>query len=225
MSPALPNVPHAFRLRLLWSVGAGTPFGVRLFYRWSGTAPTPGAATSLADSIYTLAGGAFPSVIHPDIHQRQVILEDLTSDMGAVGEQTGTTEGTRTGGPLPIDAAFRTQYEIPRRYRGGRPASAWPLGTDTDLTSPNLWKPASITAFMEAVNSFLNGVTGQAADGCTIGEHINVSYYKGFTVITTPRTHRAKNVPTVRATPIVTTVEGVVPKHYIGSQRRRRALV
>jgi hypothetical protein len=50
---------------------------------------------------------------------------------------------------------------------------------------------------------------------------VNVSYYNGFTVVTNPTTGRARNVPTLRGTPVVDTVTGIVARVQVGSQRRR----
>ena len=43
----------------------------------------------------------------------------------------------------------------------------------------------------------------------------------GFTVITNPITHRARNVPTLRTTPAVDAVSGTIARLRVGTQRRR----
>lgn len=219
---ALPSVANVFRARILFSIGDKPDQGVRVFFRWSGSAPSAAAATTLAGDLFSTASLNLPAAMHPDNSITGVILEDLTSPTGAVGEASGTTPGTETGGPLGADTAFVASYEIPVRYRGGHPRSYWPLGTDTDVDTPQSWLGSSVTAFEAAVSGTIFGFTGVSAEGCNVGVQVAISYYEGFMAVENPLTHRYRNVPQLRVTPEVYDVASITGRSYIGSQRRRR---
>jgi hypothetical protein len=55
--------------------------------------------------------------------------------------------------------------------------------------------------------------------------HVSLSYFSGFTVITSPTTGRARNVPTVRSSPLIDPVVTLKTQTSIGTQRRREAFV
>lgn len=196
--------------------------GLRTFFRWSGSTPTGTslsalAATLLADAVTNLAPATSTNVTYSG-----AILEDLTSDMGAVGEAAGTHPGSRSGTLLPADTCFVGSYEITRRYRGGHPRSYFPFGVEADLENDQQWTPTAVTEFTTAVNDWIAGFVGQSSGGVTIGAHTTVGYYHGFTVVTNPTTGRARNVPTLKTPPTLTDVVSVIGRDYIGSQRRRR---
>ena len=221
--PPLPAVPQTLQARMFWTMAGKLEQGIRLFLGFSGTSPTPTILNNLATLFLAQAVVAgFAGLTHSTNVLTGAHLVDLTSSTGAEGGVETSIAGTRTGGALPVDAAFVTSYEIARRYRGGHPRTAWPFGVDSDLTTPQAWKPASVTTFETAVRGFLAGVVGLTNGGTTISSHVSVSQYHGFTPVTSPTTGRVRNVPNPRTPPLIQPVTAILGRDYVGSQRRRR---
>jgi hypothetical protein len=150
-----------------------------------------------------------------------VNIEDLTSATAAVGTSAGLTAGTRAGTQMPAGVAVVNAYKISRRYRGGHPKSYFPAFTNTDISTAQLWVTASVNAFNAGWAAFKTGILALSSGGCTITNQVNVSYFKGFTVITNPVTGRARNLPTPRAVPVVDQIISSACDTVPGSQRRR----
>lgn len=224
--PKLPDVSHVLRARLFFTIAGKEEQGVRTFWRWTGTAPSATALATLAHKLYTaLVTAGIAGAMHESRNFTGVQLEDLTSTTGATGSFNGTTPGTLTGGGLPNEVCFVCSYEIPRRYRGGHPRTYLPFGEEEKLTTPTMWTPAAVLAWTTLLNTAYAAFTGESSAGCTIGAQCVPSYYDGFTVVISPTTGRARNIPKLRTTPVVTDVTDLIGRDYIGSFRRRRPKV
>lgn len=222
MTP-LPPAANVLRARVLFTIAGKQTQGVRMFFKWSGTAPTATALNTLAETLYNLlVSEGLPGLMSPTTTLSGVLLEDLSSSLGAEGSHEANYEGTRSTNPLPADAAAVTSYEIPRRYRGGHPRSYWPVGTSKDLTTPDSFTAAFVEEVQAFITSVVAGFVGQSEGGTVVGNHVSVSYYEGFTAVENPLTHRYRNVPTLRATPVITDVTAIITRNYVGSFRRRR---
>jgi hypothetical protein len=221
--PPLPTVANVFRARVLFTITNKPTQGLRMFFRWSGTTPTVTAANALAEDLYNALVDAGIAAAFPNFNRLTgVELVDLTSALGAEGFYAHGTTGTETGEPLPAEATFVTSFEIPRRYRGGHPKAHWPFGVAADLTTPDRWLATKVTAWQELVNAAIATFVGKSSGGCGITAQVAVSFYEGFTVITNPITHRARNVPNLRTPALVTNVTSVIGRDYVGSLRKRR---
>lgn len=221
MAP-LPPAPQVLRIRILFGIGSKPNQGVRVFFRYSGGAPSSSDAEAIAASLLGIANTVLAPDMHPQNSVQGVAVEDLTSATGAVGEATGDTPGTRVGGPLPAESTFVTQYVIPVRYRGGHPRSGWPLGTDSDVLNPQAWQAAAVTGFTNDMLSLLEQFGTVSSGTTTVGVHVAVQYYHGFTPVQSPTTGRYRNVPDVMGSPEIRDVTAVLGKVGIGSARRRR---
>jgi hypothetical protein len=69
--------------------------------------------------------------------------------------------------------------------------------------------------------AYFAAVIGSTAGSTTITEHVNVSYYSGFTAVENPITHRWKNVSNPRSTPVVDNIQSWAIAGHVASQRRR----
>lgn len=218
--PALPTVANVLRADLLWSIGSDVAAGTHLFYRYTGGPPTSSDAQTLAADIYTPA-----SALHPFFDSTTdltgVKVTDLSSASGGVGEHVQATAGTSSSGVFPAGACTLVNFLIPRRYRGGKPRIYLPFGGPGDSVSRQHWGASYLTAVSSGLSTFFAAVIGLTAGTTVISEHVNVSYYSGFTVVTNPVTHRSRNVPTVRTTPVVDVVASYGVATPIASQRRR----
>lgn len=222
--PALPDVPNVIRIRLLYTIAGKIQQGQRMFFKWSGTTPTVAMLTTLGNDVVTAFSGAGrpQSVMSAANELTNVVLEDLTTPSSAVAAVNAAVSGSDVNPILSAAACVVEELQISRRYRGGHPKTFWPLGTSSDLANEQEWTTTAVTSFATAISAFTNSIVGTTISGTSITEQDNVSYYKGFTVITNPVTGRSRNLPTLRGAPILDTVEGIAVSSRVGSQRRRR---
>jgi hypothetical protein len=223
--PALPNVPGTLKVALSGITNSPLPWLSRFFVNYTGTAPTAAQLTTFNAAVNTAYGADLKSLAGNAITLTQVESIDLTSSTGAVAINTVSTAGTRGTDYLPTQVAHVVSYEIARRYRGGHPRGYWPFGIHTDITSPDDWNSSFLSASLTGFNAFFAAIVAAGWSGAGTLTHCNVSYYEGFTVVTSPTTGRARNIPTTRVTPLIDTVTSIVPRASVGTQRRRGAFV
>jgi hypothetical protein len=218
--PPLPNVPNVLRADFLWSLSDDTDISTRLFLRYSGGPPSSSDAAALAADIYN------PLHIVDTMWGTDTVLTgcrvtDLSSSTGGQGEHTQSTEGGRAGGELPAGVCLLANYLINRRYRGGKPRSYWPWMTSDDFFTRRAWAAESVTEAASNLAATFTAIIGLNEGTTTITQHVNVSYYSGFTVVTNPVTGRARNVPTLRNVPVVDQINSFNVSTTPASQRRR----
>jgi hypothetical protein len=193
----------------------------RIFLHYTGTAPTPAQMITFADAVSSAWAAQLQALHGTNINQLPIQCEDLSSATGAVGVGTTSHTGTRAGVVIPAATALMIQFFIARRYRGGKPKVFLPAGTQPDLGSNQSWASAFVTAAASDWGTFITQLTTSGWTGAGTITHVNVSYYSGFTVVTNPITHRARNVPTPRGAPVVDPVISYGVEVGLASQRRR----
>lgn len=218
--PPLPSVPNVLRADLLWSDGSDTSVRTRQFYRYSGGPPNASDAVALAADIYSPAS-AMAALWSTNTDLTGVEVTDLSSPAGGQGLHAQSTAGTRVGSDLAGGTALVVGYVIQRRYRGGKPRSYFPWFTSADLTSRQQWNSTDLGIVDSDLATYFAAVIGLTEGTTTITDHVNVSYYDGFTVVTNPTTGRARNVPKLRTTPVVDVIQSFAARPTPGSQRRR----
>jgi len=219
--PALPNVPAVLKAAFIFSDGVNTDIVSRFYIHYAGAAPASAELNAQAAAYSAVFGSTLAHAMNQAMTLGRVHLIDLSSPTGAEGDWLGAVPGLLTGDPLPADVAQICSYEIARRYRGGHPRGYWPLNQAGDLSTPQTWSAGVVSGNQSQFSSFFTTILGDPWTGGGPLSHVNVSYFSGFTVVTSPTTHRARNVPTVRATPVVDTVTAYVARAHIGTQRRR----
>lgn len=219
--PQLPPVPAVVNVVLLYSYGGDATVVNRLHYKYSGTPPQVADLNTAATVIFNSWTAQLEALAHPTVTLHQVTVTDLTSPSSAQGLHAGGTAGTRTGGQLPASTSVLVNYKLTRRYRGGKPRTYWPLGSDTDLNTPQLWTLAAVNAFQAGVDAFNTSVLTVTWAGGALSSPVNVSYYSGFTAAVDPITGRTRDVPKLRPTPLVDTITQRVVNSRLGTQRRR----
>lgn len=201
-----------------------TPLAVTRFYTsYSGTAPSNADLATFDAAISTAFGTNLKSLLDTASLLSQVASVDLSSSTAAVDSSTVSVAGTRGATILPAEVALVSSYRIARRYRGGHPRGYWPFGIETDLSTRRTWTGSFVTACNTGLANFFTAVAAAGWSGAGTLLHVNVSYYAGFHVVTSPTTGRARNVPTLRGTPVVDTITSVFTQQRVGSQRRRDA--
>lgn len=221
MAP-LPAVLNVLRVRALFTVYGKVDQGLRSFYSYTGTAPSDSTCDSIASDIYTGIADDIMPYVSEYTTLTEVIVEDLSDSTAGVGSGTGSTAGSLSGGIIPAQSAVVTSYEISRRYRGGHPRSYWPGPDATKVQDINLWTTAFVSDFQTAIDTLEAAILTIDTSGTALSQHVNVSYYEGFTSVENPLTHRYRNVPTLRAEPVTDVVNSVIVQSYIGSIRKRR---
>jgi hypothetical protein len=151
----------------------------------------------------------------------EVDVLDITDDLGAFGINSVEVIGSRAGETVPNQVAANTEFNLGRRYRGGKPRMFWPAGVYSDEADDSHWNSDFVVAMNAAAVGFFAQVEAITASGTDLSSHINLSYYKGFTNIENT-SGRMRAAPTYRAVALQDIVTGYATKTVFGSQRRRR---
>lgn len=219
--PALPDVSKVLKVALIFTDGINTDIVTRFYIQYSGSAPGNADADAYASSVHAEFASSLAADMNEALSLITVEVTDLSTVSSAVGTWSGVEPGTATDDPVPIDNALVSSYIIGRRYRGGHPRGYWPLGQATNLQTPQTWTSAFISGVHNDLNDFFTNIRADGWSGSGTLTHVNVSYYTGFTVVTDPLTGRARNVPTLRGTPLIDAITSRIERIRIGVQRRR----
>lgn len=222
--PPLPAAPGVIKVTENFTIGADTSALNRFYIHYSGTAPTPTQLTTFAIGVDVSIGAFLTGRAASNVTWEQVVCEDLSSASGAIGSGGVGRAGTRAVHSIPAGSCFMEQFAISRRYRGGKPKIFLPFGGAEDLAVGLVWSGAAVTEFDGNWVSHITDVLTMGWPAAGTLEHVNVSYFSGFTVVTNPITHRARNVPTVRGAPVIDPVIGYLPENGVASQRRRNVV-
>lgn len=221
--PPLPDVP-CVRIHCQWSEGGALQAGSRFYLSYSGSAPSGANCATLAADVGTAWSAHLAAIISNNWTLDEVDVIDIASHSGASGQATPSVVGTRSGTGLPNQVANNVEFDISRRYRGGKPRIFLPGACEADLATQATWSSAFIgdsnaacVAFFAALEALSIGSMGTLA-------HVNLSYYLGFHNVTNT-SGRVRSAPLYRATAIHDTVVGYATKATLGSQRRRRTSV
>jgi hypothetical protein len=219
----MPAVANALHVRLLFDIQGKLNQGCGWDYSYSGAIPQLADLNSMATALSTAVNANFQTQTASGLVYTGLTITDLSSATGAIGTATLNTTGTG-GAPMPPQNCFVTSYATALRYRGGHPKTFWPLGYEALLAANGQWSTAGISAMLNAVQLVINTPVGHQYGSTDIVNHIWISYYHGHTVVTSPTTGRARNVPTLRPTPLPYLVTGVTGEIFVASQRRRRQM-
>jgi hypothetical protein len=219
--PPLPAAPGVVKVSLNLTVAGDAQALCRFYVHYTGTAPTGAQLNTFCAAVGSAWGTNLAPLCLTDRNLLEVTAEDLSTNTGAVGFDATAHNGSLAHHTVPAATTFNINFLIARRYRGGKPKIFLPLFGAEDLTVGNLWGGAAVTSGTTGWAAFIAAVlaAGWAAAGTLT--HVNVSYYSGFTVVTNPITHRARNVPTVRVSPVVDPIITYGFETAPGSQRRR----
>lgn len=221
MTPVpLPDVP-CVRVRLIYSDTGSLEAGNRFYLAYSGSAPTGANCATLASDIATEWATALAPAVNGGASLIEVDVLDIATDSGLSGQWTGSHPGTRAGTDLPLQVATNVEFGIARRYRGGKPRMYLPAGVQTDLASNASYNATMISNVNGGVAGFFAAIAGFSVGAMGTLKHVNLSYYKGFTNITTS-SGRERAVPTYRDVAKHDDITGYFCKAILGSQKRRR---
>lgn len=217
--PALPAVPGVIRVSFKQSFGEDVDVLNRCFFAYTGTT----SQVSLGSMATTLAAAwhsHIASLQNTGIILNEVECVDLTSDSAPLAVYPPGTAGTVATNPLPAGSAVVLQFEINRRYRGGKPKMFLSAIPAADLLTVQELTGGAIAAYISGWLAFTAAALVTYSGITVVTEQVNVSYYQGFTNGVGP-TGRARVIPTLRGSPVVDPIVGVSCNSNIASQRRR----
>jgi hypothetical protein len=203
-------------------VGLDTTCVTTFHYPFTGPATTNAQLAGIAPAVEA-AWQAGPILsTHPSTIFTAVEITDLTTPSAGYVKHPVNHPGTAGGGPLPANACVLVNYPIQRRYRGGKPRSYVPMGTDTDLVNPQTWAAASVTNFTTRMVTYNQGIQAITWSGGGINGWVSVSYFEpGEWVPDPPPDNKTKYVSALRPVPVQDTINGIVVNSLVGSQRKR----
>jgi hypothetical protein len=208
-------------VRCIWNEGDPGEGGVRFYLSYAGSAPTGANCATIASDIAAAWGSDFNALTPDDITLNEVDVLDIATDSGLSGQWNGTQQGTRGATGLPYQVAMNVEYNIARRYRGGKPRSYFPFGVIGDLATDASWAGSFVTSVNSGVAAFFTAVQAISVGAVGALAHVNLSYYKGFTNVANS-SGRERAVPTYRTTALLDSISGYSAKTVLGSQKRRR---
>jgi hypothetical protein len=221
MTPVPPPASPCLRVRLDYKEEGNELGGSRFYLSYSGSAPSGANCVTLATDIAGAWESHIAGLVNEDYSLTEVDVLDIATDSGNSGQWTGLNQGTRAGTAMPAQVATNVEFDIARRYRGGKPRMFLPAGVTGDEEDDSHWSSAFITAVNTGVAAFFSEVEGFDVGSVGTLAHVNLSFYKGFTNVTNP-SGRTRAVPSYRAAALLDTVEGYSAKAVMGSQKRRR---
>ena len=221
--PALPNVPDVIRISWRWTADADLDVVSRIYMEYAGTAPTNADMTTFAGASLAHMQGRFIGYWTSDVELVECVATDLSSPTAGTGSAAGTYAGTLAGAPTSANNCTLMNFLVNRRYRGGKPRVYLPFGNSTTLHDKQTWASTWIANMNSQWPAFISDLQSSPPGTATLSNQVNVSYYSGFTVFTTP-SGRAKNISTLRTGgPHVDVIVGANCNPKVGSQRRRVA--
>lgn len=217
--PPLPPNP-ALRVRLDYIVSEALG-GSRFYVLFTGTRPSGAVCTTIAGLISTAWADWIKPMVGGANALKEVDVLDITDDLGAFGIDSTEVIGSRAGETVPNQVAANTEFDLGRRYRGGKPRIFWPAGVYADEADDSHWTSGFVTEMNAASVGFFAQVSAISTGGTILSSHVNLSYYRGFTNIENT-SGRMRAAPTYRAVALQDVVTGYATKTVLGSQRRRR---
>jgi hypothetical protein len=218
--PALPNVAKVLRLDFFFTVFPNTRVRDRVYFNYAGAGPSIADLTNWLTTVGTGWSGNLAARQQTGTTLTQVEATDLTSATGAQSIKSLAVVGTDAGGAPALGTAAVIRFKIQRRYRGGHPRFYFPGVSTAHLGSANAWDSTYVTNLAASWLSFVTAVITAPPAGLGAMQHVNISYFAGFTNKPFPsgRTHP---VPTLRGVPVQDQVLSYSVNPIIGSQRRR----
>lgn len=216
----LPDVP-CVRVKLDYQDVSGFDAGSRFFLSYSGSAPTGANCTTLAGDVATAWAANIAPLVTAEWSLKEVDVLDIATNSGFSGQATPSDAGTRTGPTLPLQCATNVEYNISRRYRGGKPRMFLPPGAEADLVNQSHYDGTYVTAVNTGITAFFAALEALSIGAMGTLAHVNLSYYSGFRNVTNS-SGRERAVPVYRPTALHDVVSGYSCKALVGSQRRRR---
>lgn len=222
-APPLPASP-CLRVKLDYTQSDAALAGSRFYLSYAGAAPTAGNCETIAADI----AGFWLTDLAPLVSNLWELTEvdvlDISSLAGASGQWEGSHAGTVTGEPVPANCAVNIEFDIARRYRGGKPRMFLPPPDSSNLSDIGHWNADVVSGTNTAIAAFFAAIEALSVGAVGALAHVNLSYYSGFKNVTNS-SGRTRAAPTYRTAALLDTVQGYSTKGVVGSQKRRRTAI
>lgn len=220
--PARLPVPNVVQIVLFQKYGEDLDVVNRYFQKYSGS---PGSlddtqAAVWAHAVTSAWTAHLAGHIVSTLSLVKVTVTDLTSDVGAFGEDDTGSVGTLTPPGVPAGVALVVKSHIERRYRGGHPRQYLAGMPEANLADPNTWASGTVSGVATDYTAFRAADSSGITSGLTPVTDVNVSYFTGFTNHTFP-SGRVRPIPNPRGTPLVDQIASFAVNPKVASQRRR----
>jgi hypothetical protein len=220
-TPPLPASP-CIRVRLIYTDADGALAGSRFYLSYAGSAPTAANCSTIGSDIASAWNTNMAPLVQQNYTLTEIDVLDIATLSGLSGQWIGTHQGGDTGAAIASQVAVNVEFDIARRYRGGKPRMFWPPASAAAKANDGNWSSSFVAEYNTGVAAFFTAVEAISVGAVGALAHVNLSFYKGFTNFTTP-SGRERAVPQYRSTALLDTVTGYSTKARMGSQRRRRA--
>jgi len=206
-----------------WELNTSHSGGSRFYFAYTGGPPTAANCSSIAANIVTLYTNNLAKDFSIHNALKHTVVTDLSSSTAATGNADSNVPGTLADPYAGVEVAGCLNSHIPRRYRGGKPRLFLPLGNAVVIgTDGASWTSTFVTQVNGDWVAFKSGIAAMTGVGCTLTNHVNVSYYQGFASVQNPVTKRWENIPTPRSVAIAPDVISLTTLNPTVSQQRRR---
>lgn len=193
----------------------------RFYLKYSGSAPDGTALNSFAAGVSAAWAAHIAGLCTANVTLLSVDVTDLSSSTAAEGSATAGHPGSNASTELPASLATLLNFQVARRYRGGKPRLYLPAGGNVDLLNGQQWVSSWPPTVLAAWSAFISTLSSPGPGGATITGPVNVSYYEGFKPFETP-SGRYKNIAQLRpGGPLVEPITGVTVNQRVATQRRR----
>jgi hypothetical protein len=217
---------NACRISLRYRNNDGFLAGNRFFLAYAGSPPSGANCNTLATDVANHWNSDIAPAITSDWTLYEVDVVDLSSDVAASGTAAVSHPGTVSGATLPSNVAANVEYDIARRYRGGKPRIYLPGGSPSNLANDSTWSTGWLSTLHTVMTDFKADCEGDSIGSMGALTYVNISFVQGYDTNQPPtgkwRGPGHKYPPLYRSTPLVDHVTDFSPKAVIGSQRRRR---
>jgi hypothetical protein len=220
-------MPNTIRVDFNHTEGGDPGLANRTFWHYTGAAPSNGDLSTLAGLVAGYWNSAIAPLAVSAVNLIEIVCTDLTSPTAGRGTWTGSHAGTSAAFPLPDNSCVCLNFQIARRYRGGKPRMYAPWGGTSNVAADyRTWLPAFQTSVNTAWTTFANDLNSLAFGGTTLQNQVNVSYYSGVDPPHTLDSGRVKQSSKVRSAAdgnviLPDSIVGHTCNKFIGSQRRR----
>lgn len=222
--PPLPAVAGLIRVLLQYALPNASNVLNRLFFQGSGSTSNTALNAWTLNIANNWNTNMAPQLV-PACQLVAVTAEDLSSLTSPIGAWSGSHAGTSTHvDSVDPGSALIVKNLTALRSRGGHSRNYLPGIPDSNVSAElgSQWNAASAGGIITSWKAFLAAISGaNGPTGYPSITQVVPNYYHGFTVVTNPITHRARNVPTPLATPNIYPVSTQTFNPIIGAQRRR----
>ena len=219
--PAVIPVPGVLEIQLVHADETDYHIRNRSYWSYAGGEPSDATCATLATEVAAAWNTDLAPLAGTAVTLVEVVVTDLSSDSGGRGSWAGSNAGSRSGAATPVGVCAVQNYQISRRYRGGKPRTYWPFLTADDYYGNKAWAAASVAAVDTGWNAYTAAIGALSVGGVSGLAHVNISYYYKSVLVINPISGVGKNVAKPRDTPLVDPITGNSTSTVFGSQRRR----